>query len=811
MAWGSALLSGVIVASTLPGPSLAIEPTAGGSPAPGVSALPSDAPPESSPEPRTPGAPGASEGSDEPRPGGVRLLGASLTDVLPYQAAGWKYQQVGHGGLAGFEAPGFNDAGWPSGTAPFRSGGGCSVQSITPSTAWSTNTDMLVRRHIALAPETSGVEVSIVVDNDAIDVFWNGSRIGGPLTHEGCAFYSEPMTFAVNPALVTADNVLAVRVRDRGSESFLDVRVVSGAMPSEPVTDATERLENGGSAGDPVQTFSGAFLYGYTDVAIAGRGPALAFTRSYSSLDTRNGPLGQGWTHSFNSRLRHPTDGTADILLVGPDGNTDRFTRNADETFSPSPATYRTLVRNADGTYTVTDKARTRWQFDVSGNLTAIVDRYGNPITLTYNAAGEVVSIADPAGRGSLTLAYTSGLLTSVTDWASPARTITYEYDASGRLWKVFDREGRTTTFAYDGTSNRLATITDARGHVALTHTYDAQGRVATQKDARGLVTGDQTTFGYVVNPDGTRVTTVTSPPTSLEPSFSPTTVDTYTAQGWLTLRVVRPSSTETLTESYTYDAIGNRTSVTDPRGNRFDFCYDVGYAGGAIGGSRGNLTRRIDPPPTPGANRPVSLFAYDASDNVVQVVAPKGVPSGVTVTCSTNLAAITTAYATDLAYDPTGAQLLSVTRRYTDPDLGALTAVTKLEYGDAANPGLVTRVIPPRGNTGPSPDYTYATTYTYFGPGPQAGMLASVADALGNTTTYGYDALGRPLSVVDPLGNAAGGVPADHRTDYVYDNEDRTRFVRLPAPSAGGAQLVSETPTARSATRSRGSTPTGR
>jgi YD repeat-containing protein len=48
--------------------------------------------------------------------------------------------------------------------------------------------------------------------------------------------------------------------------------------------------------------------------------------------------------------------------------------------------------------------------------------------------------------------------------------------------------------------------------------------------------------------------------------------------------------------------------------------------------------------------------------------------------------------------------------------------------------------------------------------------------------------------SSVDPLGNATGGVPADHRTDYVYDKEDRIRFVKLPAPAAGGAQLVSET-----------------
>lgn len=83
-----------------------------------------------------------------------------------------------------------------------------------------------------------------------------------------------------------------------------------------------------------------------------------------------------------------------------------------------------------------------------------------------------------------------------------------------------------------------------------------------------------------------------------------------------------------------------SRTSVTDPRGNRTDFCYDVNYAGAAIAGSRGNLARTIGPPPASSANRPVTLLAYDAKNNVTQAVAPKGVPSGATVTCATNLSA---------------------------------------------------------------------------------------------------------------------------------------------------------------------------
>jgi RHS repeat-associated protein len=306
-------------------------------------------------------------------------------------------------------------------------------------------------------------------------------------------------------------------------------------------------------------------------------------------------------------------------------------------------------------------------------------------------------------------------------------------------------------------------------------------------------VTGATTTFAYVVNGDGTRQTTVTYPPTSYEPAFSPTVVDSYTAAGWLTNRVSRPSVSETLTESLGYDTTGNQTSLTDPRGNTTDLCYDVDFAGATIPASRGNLTRLIEPEPTIGANRPVVLFAYDQTNNPILIVAPGGVPSGTSVTCSTDLAAINPLHASDLAYDALGANLLSTTTRFTDPDTGPQIAVAKFEYADPSNPGMLTRLIPPRGNTGPSPDYTYATTLSYGATGSQAGMLVAATDALGNTTTYQYDVIGRQIGVVDALGNAAGGVPAEHSTEFAYDAEDRVRFASAPSPQPGGSALVTE------------------
>jgi RHS repeat-associated protein len=555
---------------------------------------------------------------------------------------------------------------------------------------------------------------------------------------------------------------------------------------------------NQDEAGDPVNTLTGSLSSTNLDVAIPGRGPAVEFSRTYNSNDTRVGALGPGWGHLYEIRLVTPGDGSDSLVLVGPQGRRDRYLRSGDDFIAP-PGVQRTLTQKPDGTFSAVDRAQTAWLFDSHGILTQIRDRYGNSSNLSYDTYGRLTTVSDAAGRGNVTIGYGTDYaiqrrITSVTDWASPARAVTYEYDASGRLWKVTDREGKTTTYTYDGTSQRLATVTNGRGKVVLTTTYDAQGRVATQRDARGVVTGEATTFDYIVNPDDTRVTTTTAPATSYQPAFQPTIEDSYDANGWLVQRITRPSSTDTLTQSFTYDGAGNQASITDPRGNRTDFCYDVDYAGSSITGSSGNLTRVIGAAPVVGANRPVSLSAYDSVDNLIQTVTPKGVPSGTSVTCSSNLSAINIAYATDFGYDPSGVYLLSKTARFTDPDSGLKTSVTKFEYQDPANPGRVTRVIPPRGNTGPSPDYTYATTSTYYTTGSQAGLLKDVTDALGNKVSYTYDAVGRLATVVDALGNAAGGVPADHTTTFSYDNEDRLRFERLPAPVAGGTQLVTET-----------------
>jgi YD repeat-containing protein len=578
----------------------------------------------------------------------------------------------------------------------------------------------------------------------------------------------------------TSDSVL-------GSNVFFAGATLSAAEPPPPGTQFNNPPISSASSTDPVNTYTGNFGYEHTDIVTAGRGLSPVLVRSYNSNDTRVSPLGAGWTHNFNMHLANPGDGSSDLILTGPLGRSDRFGSQASSSFTAPAGVATTLARNPDGTYTATQPDQTRWIFRGDGKLSSMVDRYGNTSTLSYNAAGQLSSVNDPASRGTLSFAYdaTSGLLTTITDWSN--RVVRYTYDANGRLHMAADRNNQITTYQYDGTTQHLTSLTDANNHVAVSMTYDPQGRVQYQWDAKGINAAGQRTELAYGPPDGQGnvTTTVTYPITSFD-QFAPQQIDTYNSQGQITRHISKPSATETLSDIYQYTGLGFRSQVTDARGNTTSLCYDTDYAGAAVAASRGNLTRAITPPPLTGGNPLVMLMKYDAKNNVVETVAPKGVANGAAVTCSTNLNAAINAgglFVTDLAYDATlGTELVSVTRKYSDPDLGPQTGVTKFEYADSANPGLVTRVIPPRGNTGPNPDYTFATSLTYATSGSEAGMLLSATDPLGNQTGYTYDAVGRRTSLSDPLG---------HAWTFTYDSEDRLTQATAPAPVVGGAVLT--------------------
>ena len=145
--------------------------------------------------------------------------------IVPYLSPGYRFLVVPFGQGAGFEEPNFDDAQFAVGHAAFGTGSFCPLDS-TVETAWPLETDILLRKTLTLPANASSVRVAVAIDND-VQVFVNGVDISGGLQeNEGCA---EPdrFVFSVPDSLLIfgGENLLAVRGRDRGVISYIDVEV----------------------------------------------------------------------------------------------------------------------------------------------------------------------------------------------------------------------------------------------------------------------------------------------------------------------------------------------------------------------------------------------------------------------------------------------------------------------------------------------------------------------------------------------------------------------------------------------------------
>jgi hypothetical protein len=171
---------------------------------------------------------------------------------IGYGASNYRYLLIGSNAPpAGFAGPAFGDSGWPLGSAAFGSGPGspdhcaldASVQTTWAASKFSSTasnpkktSDLLLRKQFLTPSGWSGtVSVSVAIDND-LQVFVNGTDVtvsagssayvGGFQTHEGCATRGSFVFTASNSILVQGStNLIAVRARDRGRTSYVDLQV----------------------------------------------------------------------------------------------------------------------------------------------------------------------------------------------------------------------------------------------------------------------------------------------------------------------------------------------------------------------------------------------------------------------------------------------------------------------------------------------------------------------------------------------------------------------------------------------------------
>ena len=186
---------------------------------------------------------------------------------------------------------------------------------------------------------------------------------------------------------------------------------------------------------------------------------SLSFSRFFSpSISGRNqmGPLGLGWSDSWQTSLAVQSDGT--VVVTEPGGVQRIFqpdSRNPDNYFDQA-GDYGVLTPTGGGAFTLTEQDGTVTAYNADGTLNYVQDTDGNTIT---------------AG-------YTSGLLTSLT--ASSGQSLTIAYNAAGLIASVTDSAGRETTYPYDATDTHLISVTTFDGETT-SYTYDTSTNPTTE------------------------------------------------------------------------------------------------------------------------------------------------------------------------------------------------------------------------------------------------------------------------------------------------------------------------------------------
>ncbi|MFI5460129.1 MAG: RHS repeat-associated core domain-containing protein [Isosphaerales bacterium] len=516
-------------------------------------------------------------------------------------------------------------------------------------------------------------------------------------------------------------------------------------------------------------------LDGATDLSVVVPGSlSLDFSRVYQEpIDARDttGPLGYGWSDSWQYSLSVASDGTVTVTM--PSGAERVFqpdSRGSD--YFDQLGDHGTLAAGAGGTFTLQETNGQIEQFNADGTLDYIQDTTGNRITATYSG-GRLATLSSTSGA-SLTLAHNpAGLIASVT--SSDGRAVHYTYDAGQHLTSVQSYDGTVTQFTYNSGSNpadvNALTSILFPDSTSETFTYDAFGRLAETAQTGGA---DPLTYSY--NAGQVTVTDAAGHASQFffdQNGLVAKTIDplgnasfaTYSDQFNLA-SVTGPTG---LTSTYTHDANGNLTSSTNPLGQTTTFTYTgsdnllAGYTD-ANGDStnyhydaNGNLTS------TKYADNSVASVTYDALGDPLSLTNPNGQVVTYTYNAAGQVATETLAGGSTLsyAYDAHGNMITAT---------GA-SGITTLTYDSGER---LTSVAYPNG---------LSIQYTYDASGRRIQMVEKSGATVSNTVNYAYNTLGQLARLTDGIGalvisytyNNLGQLILENKGDgtsttYVYD-----------------------------------------
>ena len=557
---------------------------------------------------------------------------------------------------------------------------------------------------------------------------------------------------------------------------------------------------------DPVDLGTGSFLGDSTDLTLDGPFP-IAFSRHYRS-DTRNrkGPLGWGWTHGYDVRAvvhtdilagmgdRTPEDMAAAVTaanylwaLAGSESVRDQvvealianwmvdqlndnavsitlgqqaltFIRQPDGSYSPPPGVGMSLARNG-GLFTLTQRNGPVYSFNASNRIDRITDPDSNYVAFAYNADTNLTSVTSSFGS-SITLSYTSNLVTGVSD--SAGRSLSYQYDAGGNLTNCVDPEGFKWAIAYDS-AHQIVSLTDPEGIMTISNRYNALGQVTNQISATGESWNQYSAAGVrgAEEDPGGRVTEYL-----------------YDDYG----RTTRHRAADGATTWTGYDGQNHATNTVDPDGVTNRFVYDTHH----------NVLQSIEAWGTALAR--TNNFAYDSLHRLA---------------FATNAQGKVTSYQYNAAHHPTSvSDPLGVTVQMGYADRGLMTSRSVAQGGQT----LVSETRTYKTTSGQLESLTATDAGTSYFTFDARGDLCVATDPKGHSSTNWYDkrrlvttnanALGQMVrrtygsnrllrTVIDPRGAVVSNtwtkaykpqavyLPDGGMASNVYDSADRLVYQR--------------------------------
>ncbi|MCC7385599.1 MAG: hypothetical protein IT384_27370 [Deltaproteobacteria bacterium] len=209
---------------------------------------------------------------------------------------------------------------------------------------------------------------------------------------------------------------------------------------------------------DPIHPGTGEFRYHHVDLRIEGVGLPFVFERVYRSRWSYNGPLGHGWTHSYDQKLVFEARqcGGAAAWMSG-DGGVVRFSSDNGRRWQAERGLPYLLRPDGSSGWRVIHPDGVESAFDRDGKLSEIRDLNGNRIRFVWSSVFAIDSTDrayvlktafDTTGR-RIDFDYdTRGYLTSLRVGALSAR-VSFAIDPLGDLVGVTDLDGYTEGYSY--------------------------------------------------------------------------------------------------------------------------------------------------------------------------------------------------------------------------------------------------------------------------------------------------------------------------------------------------------------------------